>query len=692
MSVKAKAILCLFVFLISVVGCSREAEVSEKQTVPYSQSVTFKETEAKKETTTEKTEATSAPSDTVNPESVTEKSEPFVTEEEIDIMESETVKRLGIASNTSEARSGAIVKGRDGKFYAVLPSIGFLVCYDLETDSYTQHNFENNANGAPYKSFASQAGKFYTGAGVYFYEFDPVDKEFTKVINMREMGASEVGWGFCEDDNGIIYFSNYPKIHLYSYNPETGEVKNHGLLDETQQYCFTQGADSYGWVYNAIGTAEVNVIGFNVKTGEKKFMFPRIPGTGNAVVYKTKDGKVVANVTVTGKSSADGEHLGSWFVLENGEVKEKVTQIRHCYDTAYPWTLHIPYDDAPSIGGMDYPGKTFTYWDPKTKKIKKAVFDYKSAGANCSVLALGPNGIIYGTTSHPMNIFTVDPKTDTITDYGIKSIGSSVGNICCYASQEDILVGAAYAGGYIYRFDTKTEIINTYAGMNPRLEAKSDAIYRPRSALALSDGRTCHFSGYGGYGVVGAGMAIYDVKTGKTRVIENKDLLEYHGITAMTELPSGNVLCGTTVLAPGGGTPVYDTAALFEFNPQTYEVSNITYPLKGLPEIAHMVCVGDKVIGVTSCAILFVYDYKEQKVTYQYNLHTAGPAVRQGMVYKDGVIYLLMTQALLKINPEDYSITFLETFPKQVTSGIAVTEDAVYFCSGPVVYKALLKR
>ena len=105
-----------------------------------------------------------------------------------------------------------------------------------------------------------------------------------------------------------------------------------------------------------------------------------------------------------------------------------------------------------------------------------------------------------------------------------------------------------------------------------------------------------------------------------------------------------------------------------------------------------MVCVGDKVIGVTSCAILFVYDYKEQKVTYQYNLHTAGPAVRQGMVYKDGVIYLLMTQALLKINPEDYSITFLETFPKQVTSGIAVTEDAVYFCSGPVVYKALLKR
>jgi hypothetical protein len=291
-----------------------------------------------------------------------------------------------------------------------------------------------------------------------------------------------------------------------------------------------------------------------------------------------------------------------------------------------------------------------------------------------------------------MNIFTVDPKTDTITDYGIKSIGSSVGNICCYASQEDILVGAAYAGGYIYRFDTKTEIINTYAGMNPRLEAKSDAIYRPRSALALSDGRTCLFSGYGGYGVVGAGMAIYDVKTGKTRVIENKDLLEYHGITAMTELPSGNVLCGTTVLAPGGGTPVYDTASLFEFNPQTYEVSNITYPLKGLPEIAHMVCVGDKVIGVTSCAILFVYDYKEQKVTYQYNLHTAGPAVRQGMVYKDGVIYLLMTQALLKINPEDYSITFLETFPKQVTSGIAVTEDAVYFCSGPVVYKALLKR
>ncbi|HBN84067.1 MAG TPA: hypothetical protein DDZ89_09505, partial [Clostridiales bacterium] len=62
-----------------------------------------------------------------------------------------------------------------------------------------------------------------------------------------------------------------------------------------------------------IGTAEVNVVGFNVVTGEKKFMFPRIPGTGGSTVYKDKNGKVAACMTVSGKvpSEADGSYLGS---------------------------------------------------------------------------------------------------------------------------------------------------------------------------------------------------------------------------------------------------------------------------------------------------------------------------------------------------------------------------------------------
>ncbi|HBN84296.1 MAG TPA: hypothetical protein DDZ89_10665, partial [Clostridiales bacterium] len=75
----------------------------------------------------------------------------------------------------------------------------------------------------------------------------------------------------------------------------------------------------------------------------------------------------------------------------------------------------------------------------------------------------------------------------------------------------------------------------------------------------------------------------------------------------MAELPNGNVLCGSTVLASGGALPVYDTAALFEFNPKTYELSNITYPFKGVPEIAHIVWAGEAAHGISSNGVYFVY-------------------------------------------------------------------------------------
>ncbi|HBN84068.1 MAG TPA: hypothetical protein DDZ89_09510, partial [Clostridiales bacterium] len=235
--------MCLIATVVLFIGCSQE-DTAPAVTDPEKQEQSSKEqTTTQSETTKEKFEET----------------EPKPVETQIDIMETATIKSLGVASNSAEARSGAIVRGSDGKFYAVLPSLGFLVCYDFEKDTSTQHLFENNTSGAPFKSFASQAGKFYTGANAYFYEFDPVVKEFTAVIHMGEWGATQTGWGFCEDDDGIIYFADYPKLYLYAFNPTTKEIKNYGLIDETQMYCFSQAADSSGWVYSAIGTAEVNV-------------------------------------------------------------------------------------------------------------------------------------------------------------------------------------------------------------------------------------------------------------------------------------------------------------------------------------------------------------------------------------------------------------------------------------------------
>ena len=86
-------------------------------------------------------------------------------------------------------------------------------------------------------------------------------------------------------------------------------------------------------------------------------------------------------------------------------------------------------------------------------------------------------------------------------------------------------------------------------------------------------------------------------------------------------------------------------------------------PFKGVPEIAHMVRVGDVVFGINSACTYFVYDYKTQRVLYQEDLRSYGGVVRQGMTYKHGVIYLLLSepclQSILRITRYNVPQSFL---------------------------------
>ena len=136
-------------------------------------------------------------------------------EKQINALGHVRIQCLGIASNTAEARSGAILKGSDSKFYGVFPSLGFLVCYDFEKGTSSQHIFENNLSGHPLNALHRRQGNSIRVPMPISTSSIRI-KEIHRRHSCQRRGMSLIGWGFCEDDNGNIYFAGYPVLYLYS--------------------------------------------------------------------------------------------------------------------------------------------------------------------------------------------------------------------------------------------------------------------------------------------------------------------------------------------------------------------------------------------------------------------------------------------------------------------------------------------
>lgn len=591
----------------------------------------------------------------------------------------------GVAVPVAENRGIAITRNANSKNLVIACSLdnsaqGWILVTDIDTGETRQYYYpEGVPNSAPFASLLSRNGRFYTCAGPTLLEFDPTSCEWTFHGVPAPSEAAYTREAFADSQDGRIYAGSYPNCHLISFDPLTKEMIDHGPMDAQEHYLSYLAVDPSGWVYCGIGTARYNIIAYNPKTGERRqIVNEEERKLGNGYVYLGTDGKAYG---------CAGER---WYRLFEGNatpIAEEVAAPRAPTGVIdWEWD-HVrgAFPDGRTLRRYNLPERWLEIEDPRTKKIQRMHFDYHSGGANITSLVAGPKGMVYGSSSHPMHFFAYNPPKNMLKDYGpIERIGG--GNFCAMAVQGQYVAGAAYDGGYFYLYDT-TKSWNGEKGdnPNPRLLAQYQGdIDRPRTALGHPDGDHVLMAGYMGYGMRGGGLGIYDLATGTSTLITHKDLIPDQSTVTLKALPNGDLVGGTSVETPGGGHPTAREGVLYIMDWKSREVVFQIVPVLGAREVFSLEVDPDGLVyGLASGSEFFVFDPKGKKVVYRESMAQYGGLPRPALLGgPDEQIYALFTKAIVRIEPRTFRHQKLADAPGEISSGIAIQRQCLYFAIG----------
>ena len=589
-------------------------------------------------------------------------------------------KNLGIGAPVTESRGLVALRTATGANLAIVLTTdqsprGYLLVVDLDQGTTEQVWYpEGVPNSDPFASMMSRNGRFYTGAGPTLLEFDPATRQYLYHGVPNPNAGCFVGEAFCDGPGDLIYIGTYPDSRVYSFNTKTKETVEIGQLDPDEKYLSYLAVDSAGWVYGGIGTARWNLAALNPQTKERRQLLNEADRkTGTATVYSGVDGK------------AYGCAGGQWLRLFEGKA-EPIQAEERAERVPGPFGWGVSSGTLPDkrTVRLDLPERTITVTTPGTAEAKTIALDFKSGGAMLTSLVAGPDGVIYGSSAHPMHFFGYDPTQDKLTDLGpVRRVGG--GNFCAMAVQGKALAAASYSSGIFHLYDT-TKTFNGGFGNapNPREVAEwhSD-ICRPRACLAHPNGEDIMMAGFAGYGLCGGGLGIYNLKTEQATLIDHEHLIPNQSTIALVALPDGQVVGGTSIATPGGGHPLAKEAVVYILDWKTKQVVSQVAPQAGAAEVPSLVLGPDRLVYGIANGRLFALDPAQRKlVRNDIDLSGYGSIVRPGMVLgPDKMIYAAFTSGIVKIEPGSCAVTKVADAPMGITAGPVLKDGRFYFAS-----------
>ncbi|MCF7688188.1 MAG: dienelactone hydrolase family protein [Cephaloticoccus sp.] len=592
----------------------------------------------------------------------------------------------GICAAVSESRGVAAVRDAQGRDLLLtllldLNPLGSILVTDLGTGETRQVWFPEStrsevwAKWAPYASLLSRNGRFYTFAGNTLLEFDVDRREFTFHGVPSPDESCYVETALADGPDGRIYAASHPHARLVSYDPLTREMCDHGQLDPNEQYPNSLAVDAAGWLYAGIGTARWNLVAFNPATSEICPLLTEAErGIGSARVFVGTDGSVYG---VTGDSQ---------YRLHHGQLEPVAAG-----DLPVAKTLGAGRFQNREAGLADgrrvtchLPERLITVTDSAGGAKRDIVIKFQSGGAIITTLGSGPGGRIYGSTAHPMHFFEHDLARRETVDHGaIKAIGG--GNICALARQGNLLVGPAYPWGDFYCYDPALPFAPESPTVpNPRVLVRFERhITRPRTCLAHPDGVHVIAAGFMDYGHVGGGLGIVDLQTGESTLLTHDRVVPGHSTHTIKALPSGDLVGGTSVLAPGGGHTTAREGVLYLLDWSTRQVVFQTVPVPGAAEVFSLEVGGNGLVyGLTTGSQFFVFDPQKRAVVHHADLAPLGDLVRPALaVGAGGTVYGVLSRTVFRIEPDDHRITNLGESPVPITAGLAILDGRIYFGS-----------
>lgn len=602
----------------------------------------------------------------------------------------------GAAARVAQAGWSGAVATVDGagrrvilfKLWSQTPPAQY-VMVDAETGRTTSVNPGLNSTGA-YATFLSPDNKFYDTLADQFIEFDVASKQVVPVGKIPPDFALSMTIG----DNGVIYAGMYPNGEVAAFNPRTRVLTNFGpLVKETWPQYLYLATDDKGWVYACVNFVRGNILALNPATGEKRQIYPEEKRgfRDGAEIFRGQDGRVY------GRLGKEG-----WYRLYDGagETIEGVPRVERAVFTS---TLTPPgrWSDGSFFSNLSVPGRHVSVTDAGAAAPRLVSFDYHCAGRPIYSMIAGPDKKIYGATGIPLRVFCYDPSTGKIRNWGLADYG---GHINQWVRQGQKLYGAVYSGGELLEYDPAQPFEDAPIGQgtNPKLAFKKaearDLYGRPHAALAHPDGRHVLIGGNPARGLAGGGLLIYDIKTAQGAILTRDDLIKDQGITAMTALPDGDVIIGTTTEAATGGTATAKEALVYRLDWKTKKITARWTPVAGLKSIADVITGPDGLVyGLAAPNRFFVIDPNSSRVVHseevdRYGKVTGGMAARTMALGPDRKIYALFSDAIARITPGTFAHGEIARPGVPIKAGIVIQSGRLYFSSDANLWSYDLSR
>lgn len=303
----------------------------------------------------------------------------------------------------------------------------------------------------------------YTGNPAHFLRCDAKTREVAD-LGVPVKQANYFG-AYAMSPANVAYIGSYPATALAWVDTKTGEIGGIDRVaeDSKEQYIISCAVADDGWVYCGVGLHHMELWAVNPQTKEKKQILPEklLAFQGNPTVWTADDGKVYGRAKdTTFQCSPAGV----------AEMEAPAARPRRPLKSG-DWT----------VGSVNANGQiTLTNAAGEKKPLQTA---YEGRPGKIHSVAAEHNGLLYGSSLLPGNMFTVDTKTGKLTDLGIITTGPlQVYDII--TRPQGLFIGT-YMGSHV---DVYKPDLPLKPGENPKYLGRAPGMERPMQWCLGPDG------------------------------------------------------------------------------------------------------------------------------------------------------------------------------------------------------------
>ncbi|MDA0745689.1 MAG: hypothetical protein O2954_04175 [bacterium] len=556
----------------------------------------------------------------------------------------------------------------------------YYLLVDAETGESTQIDPEGSEPGA-FSSFLTPDNKFYDTLDEQLIELDV----FTQTVQRVGPVPAGITMSFTLGDDDLLYIGMYPNAEILSFNPKTRELINYGpLASETWPQYPSLAMDDQKWIYASIVHQRGNIIAFHPQTRENRQLYPEEKRAycDAREIWRGTDGKVYCRP----------DKKSPWYRLYNGQIEElpgnpEVDRQGHTATVTSPGV----WPDGSRFTTVDVSNRKAKILDVGAQEPREITFDYSDAGVRIYSLVGGPDGNLYGATGIPLRVFHYDPDTGDMQNWGLAGYG---GHVNQWVRQGNKLYGGVYSSGSLLEYDPSQPFEDAEIGQsnNPKLlygpPEVRDLYGRPHAMLAHPDGEHVLLGGNPARGLVGGGLLIYNIPTGKATVLDREDLVNDQGVAAITPLPNGDLVIGGTTRAATGGTATAKEAIVYRLDWTSKKITAQWTPVPGLEVISDLITGPDGLIyGLAAPNQFFVLNADTGEIVHKEEITAYGPvtgmqAPRTMAIGPDGGIYIVFRDAIARMEPGTFIHREIGRPGEPITAGILIQNNRIYFACG----------